>query len=650
MQELSSDTLRYRQLAGLPAAIVNSGLVTLTIVTAVYALDIQSRLGIVFFFEQYLGLVLGIALATTFLHVAARSSDATKIPWYDWVLALLGLGVGLFVSVRYPSMAYSLSSLSPDRWLVAGMAIVLILEATRRLLGLTLVIVAIAFLAYAKWAYVLPGVLYARGSSSERILSYVYFDANGVFGIALAVAATIVAVYVLFGHLLHAAGGGAFFTNIALSLLGRYQGGPAKVAVMSSALFGTMSGSVVSNVVISGSVSIPMMKTNGYRPSFAAATEAAASTGGQIMPPVMGVAAFIIAENLSIPYSTVAIAAIVPALLYYLSLFVQVDLEARKEGILALKREELPRLSEVMRRQGLFLLPLLVLIYTLLFARWSPESAGLAAVATTLLVMLVKRPPGFGAGMIFGVLVDTGRTLLDIVIVSALAGIVIGALQLSGLGFSLSLVLTGLAANSVFLLLLVTALVCIVLGMGMPTTVIYVMLAVMIAPALVQVGIEPLAAHLFVFYFGMLSMVTPPVCMATIAAAALGRAPFWRTALTGIRLSAVGYIVPFFFVFHPGLLLENPSWHVAVDIAAAAAGVLLIAFGCAGFLFRRLGPVLRFAFLVAGLALIAPSSTPLLQVVNLAGMAAGCLLVGSLWRNGTIASRGRASAAAGKPS
>jgi TRAP transporter 4TM/12TM fusion protein len=633
MQEAAQESGRFRSLTGAADVFAKSGMMLLSIVTALYAFDFQSRLGIVFFFEQYLGLVLGVGLATTFLAVRTGFTlDAARVPLYDWLLALLGLGVGLFVTIRYPSMAYSLSALSPDRWIVGGLAIILILEATRRLLGMMLVIIAVVFLAYVKWAYLFPGVLFGKGASAERIASYVYFDANGVFGIALAVGAAIVAVFVLFGHLLHAVGGGAFFTDIALSMLGRFKGGPAKVAVVSSALFGTMSGSVVSNVVVSGSVSIPLMKNGGYRPEFAAATEATASTGGQIMPPVMGVAAFIIAENLSIPYKEVAIAAIVPAVLYYLSLFVQIDLEARKSGLAALSASEIPRIVKVFREGGLYLLPLACLIYTLLFANWSAGSAGLAAVGATLLVAMIKRPAGFGLGMIRDALIGTGRTLLDIIIVSALAGVVIGAVQLSGLGFTLSLVLTSLAAGSKILLLLVTAGACIVLGMGMPTTVVYVMLAVMVAPALVQVGVPPLAAHLFVFYFGMLSMITPPVCMATIAGAAMAQAPFWRTAVIGMRLGAVAYIVPFFMVFHPALLLGGElSWLTVIDIGAACIGVCFMAFGSAGYLFRSLGMPLRVILFLCGMALMSSNTTTLLQALDVVGLVLGLGIVAVLW-------------------
>ena len=617
---------RFRELHG-PTLVITSVLLgLLTSIAAVWALDVNSYLGLEIFLQQYMALIMGLALCATFLLVPGAAKHRTKVPFHDWILVGLAGTATLYVTILYPALSATPTSLAIDRVILSVVTIALILEATRRLVGWSLIVLAVALIFYSKWAYLLPGILYGKGSSWGRIATYALLDANGIFGIALKVTATVVAAYVIFGQALNAIGGGTAFTQLSLALLGRMRGGPAKVAVVSSSLFGMMSGSAVSNVVVCGSLTIPLMKRNGYSPAFAAATEAAASTGGQIMPPVMGVAAFIIAENLGIPYSKVALAAAVPALFYYVALFLQVDLEARRTNLRALSRAEVPSLFAVLRKGWTSFLPLLVLIYTLLVANWSAPRAGMAAVAMTLVIGFIKRPPGFGLRSIVDIALQTGRTMLDIVVISALAGIVIGALQLSGLGFTLSLSMTTVASQSIMLLLIVTAIACLILGMGMPTAVIYVMLAVMVAPALVTAGIHPLAAHLFIFYLGMASMITPPVCMATMAAAAIGNAPFWQTGWTGMRLGIAAFVVPFFFVFHPALLLEGTPASLLVDIPAALLGVSIVAIATAGYLFRPLRFWERGIAALAGACLIAPADSSIWVAVNVAGIVVTALL------------------------
>ncbi|MGH8697620.1 MAG: TRAP transporter permease, partial [Burkholderiales bacterium] len=515
-------------------------------------------------------------------------------------------------------------------WLGAA-AILLVLEATRRLVGWSLVILAGVFILYAKFAYLLPGFLYAKGAAWERIASYLYLDASGLLGLPLSVAAEIVIAFILFGQALYAVGGDKFLTDLALAAMGRYRGGSAKVAVVSSSLFGTVSGSAVSNVVVDGAITIPMMKRTGYPSHLAAAVEAVASTGGQIMPPVMGVAAFLIAEFLSIPFGEVALAAAIPACLYYLALFTQVDLEAAKHGLAGLPRSQLPRVREVMRRGWVFFVPLGVLVYTLMVAVWEPGRAGMAAVLATLLVGLLQKATRPSIAALLKALEETARTLLEIVVISGVAGFVIGTLQLSGLAFKMSMILTTLAGGSALLLLALTAVVCIILGMGMPTAVVYIMLAVLVGPTLVGLGVEPLGAHLFLFYFGMLSMITPPVCLATYAAASLARADFWQTGWAGMRLGIVAYVVPFIFVFHPALLFKGAPTEIVLAAATAAIGVILMGIGLAGFLFRPLGWFARVVATLAGLMLIPPPSSALWLASNVAGLALGVVFV--VWQS-----------------
>lgn len=618
---------KIRKLSGASGILLRVLLISLTVIGALWALQVQYYLDIAPFREQYLALMLGLGLFATFLGIKATKGErGDRVPLHDWLLIVASIVALGFVVVYYPKMAYSLATTSTDRVILGWMTIALIMEATRRLLGWALVIIGLVFCAYTKYADVLPGLLYAKNASWDRLGTYLYLDSNSIFGVALAVTATIVIPFILFGQSLQSVRGDKFFTGVALAALGRYRGGTAKVAVVSSSLFGMVSGSVVSNVVTSGAVTIPMMKRAGHSSTIAAATEAVASTGGQIMPPVMGVAAFIIAEYLDVPYSEVAIAALIPAVLYFASLFIQIDLESAKFGLKGLNRAEIPKLKQVMRRGWVFVVPFAVLIYTLLVAYWPPGRAGIATVIATFLCGALFRESRSSFSGVLKCFERTGESLLYIIIISALAGIIIGALQLSGLSFKLSLILTSLADSSLLLLLPLTAIVCVVLGLGMPTTVIYVLLAVLVAPALIELGVRPMAAHLFIFYFGMLSMITPPVCIATYTAASLAKADFWKSGWMGMRLGVMAYLIPFIFVFHPALLAEGTAIEILLATGTALIGVMLIAVACVGYLCRRCHVVVRIAALAAGVVVLLPPSNTLLIAVNVGGFLCGVMI------------------------
>ncbi len=642
-QTMTEVIAKFRTLDGGARVAERALLVALTVVGSVWALQIQHLLPRAIFNEQYLGLFLALGLAPVFL-VCRASSRATNnhVPWYDWLLTLGALVVGGYVMVLYPIIAYSLGVLSWDKILLGALAVILVLEAVRRLAGWALMWIALACVLYAKFAWLLPGLFYARGSSWSRIVVYLYLDTNGIFGIPLAVTASIVVAFIFFGSALAAVGGDKFLTDLAVVAMGRYRGGPAKMAVVSSSLYGTVSGSAVANVVIDGAITIPMMKRAGYPAHLAAAIEAVASNGGQIMPPVMGAAAFLIAEYLSIPYGQVALAAAIPAALYYLALFVQVDLEAAKLGLAGLRADEIPRFRTVIRRGWVFLVPLGGLVYTLMIANWEAGKAGMLAVALTFAVGALQketRPTWRG---IVDALESTGRTMLDLVAITTLAGIVIGSLQLSGFVSKLPLLLVSMSGGNVLILLLLTAIVSILLGMSLPTTVVYVTLAVLVGPALAQLGIVPLAAHLFLFYFGMLSLITPPDCLATYAAAAIAKADFWRTGWTGMRLGIVAYIVPFVFVLHPALIFVG-TWHeIVLAIVTASIGVFLLGVGCAGYLFRPLGWGRRAWACVAALLLMTPPLPGVPEIVtDLAGLILGAVLI--------LLERARAASALPRP-
>ena len=620
---------KFREVTGAAKVAERTLLVTLTLIGVIWGAELHYVLPWTFFNEQYLGLFLGLGISAVFLACRAYpGAPGDGVPWYDWLLTAGGLVVGLYVVVFYPTIAYQLGVLTWDKMLLGGLAIALILEAVRRLAGWALMWIALACVLYAKFAYLLPGVLYAKGSTWGRIAQYLYLDTNGILGLPLAVTASIVVAFIFFGQALYACGGDKFLTDLALCAMGRYRGGSAKMAVVSSSLYGTVSGSAVANVVVDGAVTIPMMKRSGYPAHLAAAIEAVASNGGQIMPPVMGAAAFLIAEYLSIPYGQVALAAAIPACLYYLALFVQVDLEAAKNGIVGLPRAELPKLRPTMRRGWVFLVPLGTLIYALMWANWHAGKSGIFAVGATFAVGALYRETRPTLRGIFHAIEETGRTMLDLVAITTLAGIVIGCFQLSGLTSKLPILLMQMAGGSLLLLLILTAIVSILLGMSLPTTVVYVTLAVLIGPTLAQLGIVPLAAHLFLFYFGMLSLITPPDCLATYAAAAIAKSGFWQTGWVGMRLGIVAYLVPFVFVYHPALILKGTLLEIVTSILTASIGVILLGIGCAGYLFRPLGWTMRALFCVAGLLLFSPPLPGVLEVVlDAAGLAMGIALV-----------------------
>jgi TRAP transporter 4TM/12TM fusion protein len=652
---LSEETARSRALTGPLAALTRALLILVPVVGVIFLLEVPQRIGWLIFGEQYMGLFLAMTLCATFLTVPEGAwGHSRTVPWYDVAAALGGLIVGLYIFVFYPGMVNSLGEIHADRVIMACVAVVLLAEACRRLTGWSLVIIAAIFLFYAFFAYLFPGPFYGRGWSLNRIATYLYLDRNGIFGQSLEVAAGIVLVFILFGNALYAVGGAAFLTDFSLALMGRFRGGPAKMAIVSSSLFGTISGSAVANVVVDGTMTIPMMKKSGYPPHVAAAVEATASTGGQIMPPVMGAAAFLIAEYLQMPYPEVALRALVPAVLFYVALFVQVDLLAGKHRLRGLPREELPDLGRVMRNSAGFLVPLAVLITFLFVIPRRAEVAGLLATGACFVVGWLTPGVKLGFREIVNMLADTGRGLLDIAVITGLAGIIIGVLALTSLDFSLTFTLLNVAQSSIILLLVLTAIVNMVLGLSLPTTAVYILLAVLIGPALTKAGLIPISAHMFIFYFGMLSTITPPVCLAAYTAASLAKTDPMKTGWECMRLGALAYVVPFIFALSPSLLLIGPWTIVAPTIFTALIATLLLGVGLVGYLFRPISVLRRGLFIVTAAALFVPvipsgSFALMSWVIDGVGLLSAIVLFTTEWRARNNASAIAANAHAKAP-
>jgi TRAP transporter 4TM/12TM fusion protein len=604
----------------------------LTAGAVAWSADLPSAVGMLLYTEQFLAAMLGLSLALVFVHLPASRGARTKLPWYDALLATIGFAACAYVAVRFPDLVDRVSYRTADILVLGTIMLVLCLEGLRRTVGMGLVILVLACFGWALIGPHVPGPLTARPIDLDRLVAYLAFDTNALFGPSLAVAVAMVIVFVLFGQLLLAAGGGAFFSDAAITLAGRYRGGSAKVAVIASSLFGTVNGTVVANILVDGPVTIPMMHRSGYPRHVAAAIEAVASTGGQIMPPVMGVVAFLMAEYLQVAYREVVIAAIFPALLYYLSLFLQVDLEAARRGIRRVPESEIRPLGTVLREGWFFTVPFAILLGGLFWLNWQPEKAAFfGALAVAVLgVALGYRGTRLGWRGIAEQMSATGLAALDIVMICASAGFIIGIIAISGLGFSLTLVMVKLGEGNVPLLLAITAALSILLGMGMPSIAIYILQVVMFVPALVESGISAMAAHMFIFYFGMMSFLTPPLAIGAFAAATVAQADPMKTAWTGMRIGWVAYVIPFLFVASPSLLLQGDPVRLAIDVPTAIAGVFLVSVGAAGYLSRALYAWRRIGFIVAGVALMVPAGATFgSHWTALFGLALGTLLVWS---------------------
>ncbi|MCB1359228.1 MAG: TRAP transporter fused permease subunit [Maritimibacter sp.] len=579
-----------------------AGLATAMVVACIlWNLDAPIRLGFAVLTQQYMAFQLGLALTLAYIRFGWRGGDKPGIGLVDGLIALVAFATLMYTAWDF---AWLLKEQSYRPWqitVIGAVVVLAVMEGVRRRAGLMLFSIVGLFLVYALFADKVPGRLIGKALTPERLVQYVGFDPNAVFSTPLAVGTIIVLLFVFFGQLLFAAGGGNFFTDLAMALTGRARGGAAKISVVGSALFGSISGSAVSNVVTTGVVTIPLMQRGGYTKRDAGAIEAVASTGGQLTPPIMGAAAFLMAEFLDISYFTVAGAALLPAALYYLSVFTQVDLIAGRDAVHSAETDILTP-GEVLREGWHFAIPFGLLLAGLFWWRLDPEQSALLASVAIVVVGLLRpyRGTRLSLGELGRVFVTTGESMVNLILVVAAAGFVIGVLNITGLGFALTLVLVDTVGSNVVALLIVSALICIVLGMGMPTSGVYVLLAALVAPSLVQSGISPLAANLFILYFGMMSMITPPVALAAFAAATITEDDPLKTGIVSMRMGWAAFIIPFLFVATPELLMDGSWPAVALVFVLAGVGIMAVTAGIVGFWSRRLGPALRLAFVASG--------------------------------------------------
>ncbi len=552
---------------------------------------------------------LAYAFALTYLLFPLRTKDETnRLHWSNWVIAAFAVYIGLYMALNYMRIMESGGDYSRMDYVGAIFGILLTLEATRRVVGLPIVCLCVFFLFYSYFGNYFPGFMAHRGFSLQRIASHMYLTTEGILGIPLGVAATFIYLFILFGSFREKTGLGQLFIDISNAVAGWASGGPAKMAIVTSALEGTVSGSSVANTVESGSLTIPMMKRLGYRPEFAAAVEASSSTGGQIMPPIMGAAAFIMAEFLNVPYLDIAKAAAIPACLYFFGVFMEVHFEAKRCNLRGLSRDELPKFGEVMKERGHLFVPLFAIIIFLSIG-FTPLYAALMGLITCIIAGALKKSTRMSPRQIADGFELGARNAVGVALACASAGIIIGAITLTGLGLKLGNGLVELAGGNLLLTLIFTMITSIILGMGVPTTANYIITSTIAAPALIQLGVHPLAAHMFVFYFGIVADITPPVALAAYAGSGIAKSnPFW-TGVTATKLAIGAFLVPYVFVYNTSMLWVGASWYMVLQtLITSCIGMTAIGAAMIGFFLAPMSWLERVLFFAGGLMMVVPGT------------------------------------------
>jgi len=594
-----------------------------------HAISLAAALSVVFLMLPLFGAGKGHgAAAVAASEKTGGPAFALRIP--DLLLlasALIGLGYAIFFAeevLEYSEMGF----LDTKGMILAAMICVPLIEAVRRTAGPILVCLVLALVLMTIFQNYLPGILYGRGAPLDRILYSSFVGEAGIFGLPLGVASNIILMFLLFGALMDAGGAGNWFLRLALVLTGSARGGPAKAAVIGSAFFGSISGSPSANVATTGVITIPLMKSAGYRPAIAGGVEAVSSTGGQILPPVMGAIAFVMAEWIGRSYAEIALAALVPALLYYLIVFVSVHLQAYRDNIVPVKSQDQPPLWDVFREGWFNLVPLVALIWLLIVEAYPPGMAGVLTLPFVAAVSFLSkdRNKWITPANFMKACANAMRNWITIVSITAFVGIMIGALELSGVGIKISTFILDLSRNNLVLTMILVGVACFILGMGLDAIPVYVTLATLMAPALVQLGVPDIAAHLFVVYWGLASFITPPLCLAVFVAISLSGSRLWETGWEAVKLGIAVFIVPFAFVLNPGLLLIGAPGDIALAIITATAGAMILACGIQGSGLTRMGTTARVLAVAGGLLLIGPGVW-----TAVAGITFGLLAIAGSW-------------------
>ena len=593
-----SDTMMYK---GVMAKIVSAIAITFSVFqlyTATFGvLDAQLQRAV----------HLGFGLALVYLLYPTRKSwSRYKVHPFDVLLAVLGAATPAYIVMEYQHLVLRSGTVSGIDLVVGLLGILLVIEATRRIVGLPMVCVVLAFLLYAFAGPYMPGVLAHRGLTIEQLVGHLYFTTEGIFGIPLGVSSTFIFLFILFGAYLESTGLGKFFIDLANAIAGWASGGPAKVAVLSSGLMGTVSGSSVANVVGTGSLTIPMMKKLGYHKDFAGAVEAAASTGGQLMPPVMGAAAFLMAEFVGVPYIDIVKAAIVPAFLYFAGIWLGVHCEAKRGNLKGISRSQLPKIGTILRERGHLALPLIVIVY-LLVSGYTPMRAALVAIVLSILCSALRKSTRMKPIEIVRGLDRGARNVLSVLVACASAGIIIGVVTKTGVGLKLASGLLDLSGGLLLPTMFFTMITAIILGMGVPTTANYVITSTIAAPALVQMGVPVLCAHMFVFYFGIIADVTPPVALAAFAGSGISGGNPLRTGINASKLAIAAFIIPYMFVLSPVLLMiEGTALDLLLTTLTALIGMVALSSALIGYLADDCSTVERLVLIAGGLMMIKP--------------------------------------------
>lgn len=594
-----SDYRRLRGTSGIAVAVLATAFSLFQLYTALFGvLDAQ--------LQRAVHLSFGLALVYL-LYPTRKSWSRSRLHWFDLLLAVLAVIAPLYIVINYKELVLRAGMNNSTDILIGGLGILFVIEAARRVVGWPIITVAMLFITYAFAGPYLPGAFAHQGVSVESLVGHLFYTTEGIFGIPLGVSSTFIFLFILFGAYLEKTGLGKFFIDLANSIAGWASGGPAKVAVLSSGLMGTVSGSSVGNVAGTGSLTIPMMKKLGYRPEFAGAVEAAASTGGQLMPPIMGAAAFLMAEFVGTPYVNIVKAAAVPALLYFTGIWIGVHLEAKRTGLKGIPREELPRVKTILAERGHLALPLIGIIYLLVSGR-SPMQAALWAIALAIVASMLRKSTRISFADILKGLEEGARSALGVIIACATAGIIIGVVTKTGLGLSLGSTLIDLAGGLLLPTLFFTMITSIILGMGVPTTANYVITSTIAAPILVKMGVPVLAAHMFVFYFGIIADVTPPVALAAFAGAGIAGADPMRTGIQASKLAIAAFLIPYIFILSPSLLLIDTTLpKVLLMMTTSLIGMTAVAGAISGYLITNTKWVDRILLFVGGLMMIDPN-------------------------------------------